>query len=105
MKSRSLITITIITVFAPLAIFSAKLKTWRFASGFKGGTYYEIAKSIGDTKLAKVQVLESTGTLENITKVANQEADLGLAQLDILTNSILITDDIKASRKERKNKE
>ena len=100
MKLRSLIVISIFITLTPLlAFFSTKLKTWRFAAGFNGGTYFEIAKSIDDTGLAKVKTLETTGTLENIAKVANQEADLGLAQLDIISNSILITNDLKLKAK------
>ena len=100
MKSRSLIAILIFITLTPLlAFFSTNLKTWRFAAGFNGGTYFEIAKSIDETGFAKVKTLETTGTLENIAKVANQEADLGLAQLDIISNSILVTNDLKLKTK------
>lgn len=83
------------------AIFCGE-KTLRLASGFVGGTYFQVADSLKQLPEFKGFILvESTGgSKDNIQKIQNGDADLGITQLDILENMTMsalgLKDKIKA---------
>ncbi len=70
-------------------------KSYAFTAGFSGGTYFAIAKSLKKVAPFKIEVQDSRGSVENINRIKNNEAQIGMAQVDILTNLYLFDRDIK----------
>ena len=71
----------------------------RFLTGYKGATYFQIGNSIAELPGAGIQVLESSGSIENILSIRDGKADAGIAQMDILMKFALRRDDIKSKVK------
>lgn len=59
-------------------------KSYKFAVGFKGGTYEKCAQSLNNITPFKFKVVNSQGSTEIIKMVNQGEVDFGIAQLDIL---------------------
>jgi len=59
----------------------------RFASGFLGGTYNQIARTMNHLPGMSFEVLETKGSTENINLLKNSQADLAFVQLDVLIES------------------
>ena len=74
----------------------AKAMSLTLAAGFNGGTYFEIGKSLNLVKKFKFSVLTTKGSIDNVKKVSSGVAQLGLSQIDILTNSVLVDDSTRA---------
>lgn len=71
----------------------------RFAAGSEKGTYFAIGKSLNKLPKTKVKVLKTAGSIENIDLIANGKADIGLAQLDVFTDSKMIDEKIRGKVK------
>jgi len=69
----------------------ANSNTAAFASGYVGGTYHKIATSLAGLFPGEFQVLATKGTDDNARLVGSGRAVLGLGQIDVLLNSLTIS--------------
>ncbi|RME92072.1 MAG: TAXI family TRAP transporter solute-binding subunit [Candidatus Hydrogenedentota bacterium] len=74
-------------------------KTYLMATGFRGGTYHQIAKSLAKNNILSVNAIPSGGSIQNIKMIRDHQADFAIAQLDILVNFALRRDRIKKNVK------
>ena len=58
-----------------------------FASGFIGGTYYQIANTITDLPDVAMKILLTKGSTENIQLMRDARADMAMAQLDVFEDA------------------
>jgi TRAP transporter TAXI family solute receptor len=68
---------------------------FRFASGFKGGTYEQIGISISKLNSFQVKLQNTEGSIDNIFLIKDNKADISISQLDVLQNSVLGDQDIQ----------
>ncbi|RME89268.1 MAG: TAXI family TRAP transporter solute-binding subunit [Candidatus Hydrogenedentota bacterium] len=89
------------TIFFSLVIFLAGalwgLGRLRFASGYFGGTYNQMARTLNRLPGLSLKIIETRGSGENISLIEKGQADLGFAQLDVLIHEAI------ANRKVKKN--
>lgn len=78
-----------------VGIFS--LGKLRFASGFFGGTYNQMARTLNRLPGMRLSVIETRGSRENIDLIRKGKADIGFAQLDVLITSSAEKPEIKKS--------
>lgn len=74
-------------------------KEYTMATGFRGGTYFKIGKSLKEKGILNVNAIPSSGSIQNIKMIRDHQADFAIAQLDILVNFALRRDSIKKNVK------
>ncbi|MEM4271117.1 MAG: TAXI family TRAP transporter solute-binding subunit [Candidatus Pacearchaeota archaeon] len=67
--------------------FCAKKYQFKVASGFKEGTYYKIVESLKLISNFEIENLSSEGSIDNLYKISDGKADVGLTQLDVYFNT------------------
>lgn len=86
-------------VFIFILYFSATCvlakRTITLSSGFKGGTYYTIAKEISKMDKTIFNVVHSKGTVENIHRVRSSKNTYGIVQLDVLQNLMFFDEKVQ----------
>ena len=67
----------------------------RFLTGFRGGTYNQIANDMKSLPGFQFNIKTSHGSIENILAIRDRKADIAIAQMDILAKFALRRPDIR----------
>ncbi|MDX1960937.1 MAG: TAXI family TRAP transporter solute-binding subunit [Leptospiraceae bacterium] len=81
-------TFKILTTLIFILSFSncKKELSFKFAGGFKNGTYSQIAESLKTIPDFKPVISNTDGSTDNIFQLSDKKADFSIAQLDVLQN-------------------